>query len=485
MIFHKEFYITDPSTGLITTLQHLDRETKASYNIIVEVVDQGRPPQAATIVLHINVIDIDDHKPRFVREFDVQPLEVMVLEEQPIGAIITNISAIDEDIGENGAIDYMFIDGNELNLFKISRTMDNYGIITTAQRIDREKAESYVLTIKCFKHKSHVNLGSRKSYDAYDLSEIQIIIHVIDIDDHLPEFDLKDQSVGVRLNIPVDTHILTVRATDDDPDAQPIIYSVQNITFVPQYFKKANKHINKNLTSIFNLNPENGEIKNVNFLADFVDGYFEMVIRASNSDQPKRYRDNLIKIYVIRDRSLLRFVFSKPASEVNSIINEFTSKMQSELKSTDLELKVFDTQVLIKSDHSIDFSSASSCFQLYRHGTVLPPHEMMKIMDSSDIKNILTETYIKYSVIEVESCSVRPKVAASSLITSTGTWLVILSAMIGLTSFIALITICCMRRKYKKNMRKLQHPILPPPIPTEIYNTATPVIYAEPLYGPL
>lgn len=46
----------------------LDRETKSSYNIIVEVSDHGQPPQAATTVLHINVLDIDDHKPRFNRD---------------------------------------------------------------------------------------------------------------------------------------------------------------------------------------------------------------------------------------------------------------------------------------------------------------------------------------------------------------------------------------------------------------------------------
>lgn len=58
----------DPISGLITTLKPLDRETKASYKIIIEVSDQGQPPQSATRVLRINVLDIDDHRPRFIRE---------------------------------------------------------------------------------------------------------------------------------------------------------------------------------------------------------------------------------------------------------------------------------------------------------------------------------------------------------------------------------------------------------------------------------
>lgn len=68
MIISSNFCILDPNTGLIITVKSLDRETKSSYNIIVEVSDHGQPPQAATRVLRINILDVDDHKPRFLRE---------------------------------------------------------------------------------------------------------------------------------------------------------------------------------------------------------------------------------------------------------------------------------------------------------------------------------------------------------------------------------------------------------------------------------
>lgn len=58
----------DSETGLITTTKPLDRESKSSYKIIIEVADNGQPPQSATRVLAIHVLDIDDHKPRFNRE---------------------------------------------------------------------------------------------------------------------------------------------------------------------------------------------------------------------------------------------------------------------------------------------------------------------------------------------------------------------------------------------------------------------------------
>lgn len=112
----------------------MDRETKSSYKIIIEVSDNGQPPQSATRVLRINILDIDDHRPRFAREivsfsifnvsfssFDLnfvfiyseipfkeaQPIEMSVEEEQPPGTIVGFLQAIDEDINENGAIDYV------------------------------------------------------------------------------------------------------------------------------------------------------------------------------------------------------------------------------------------------------------------------------------------------------------------------------------------------------------------------------------------
>lgn len=109
---------------------------------------------------------------------DSQPFEISIKEEQPAGTIVGTLSAVDEDIDENGAIDYMFIDGNQEDIFKIQRTINNSAQITTLKKLDRETTPSYLLTIKCFQYgmkKSHI---SRGLYNSYDPSEIQIIIKV-------------------------------------------------------------------------------------------------------------------------------------------------------------------------------------------------------------------------------------------------------------------------------------------------------------------
>lgn len=63
-----EAFVIDAHSGLITTRQSMDRETKDMYRILLEVSDNGQPKQSATRILQIAILDVDDHEPRFARE---------------------------------------------------------------------------------------------------------------------------------------------------------------------------------------------------------------------------------------------------------------------------------------------------------------------------------------------------------------------------------------------------------------------------------
>lgn len=377
---------------------------------------------------------------------DSQPYEMHVLEEQPSGALVGGLSAVDEDIDENGAIDYMFVEGNEEGFFNISRTENNSAIIRTVKKLDREEVVSLLLTVKCFKFGTKHSMIARKSYENHDLSEMQVLIKVTDIDDHLPEFVVRNPTFGVRLNVPIDYSLITMNAIDKDPDALPLFYQIVNTTFVPQFYKRDNS-THGNVDDLFILNNMTGEIRTAKSLADYVDGFFEIIIFANNSQSQRRVRHNKVKIFIIRDKSLLRFVFDRPPSEVKGFLDDFTRDVQSKLRVSDLELNILDTQVLTKSDQSLDFSSTSSCFQLTRHGSVLSPSEMQNIFDSAQLKQGLLETYAEYSVSAIDSCSVKRQLTAASVMASPGTWLVILAGVIGIFALVATCTAFCLSKK--------------------------------------
>lgn len=278
-----------------------------------------------------------------------------ILEEQPVGSVVGLLHAIDEDINENGAIDYVITDGNQENLFRIERLKNNSAVIKSAVKFDRETVSSFLLTVKCFKYgTSHAAIAHRP-YNKKDFSTIEVNVKIIDIDDHLPEFQEKNPSFGVRFNVPIDYSLITLKATDIDPNAQPLSYYIDFVMFIPQFFKDDNNSI-ENIKDLFSINSVTGEIRTAKTLSDYVDGYFDILVRVNNANDTSRMQHNKVKIYVIRDKSLLKFVFAKPPAEVREYLDEFTAAVQAKLKDSDLELNVLDTKVLIKTDQIPDFS---------------------------------------------------------------------------------------------------------------------------------
>lgn len=378
---------------------------------------------------------------------DEAPLEFQLLEEQPESTIVGRFTALDDDVGDNAAIEYVIIEGNEESAFQITRTEDNMAIIKTTRPIDRELVDSYSLTVKCLKlgEPEYPYLGD--GYDRFDLSHLRVVIYIIDVDDNLPQFQYEDMSVGIRINVPIDSKITTIKASDIDAVAEPIILTIENVSFVPQFYKRTHSIKTKQLQNLFTLNNHTGELRTGGSFANYVDGYFNMRIRANNSIKTKRHAFNNLKIFVIRDKSLLKFVFSRPASDIQNNIRPFQEKIKEKLKPLGLDMHILDTQVLTRPDFSLDFTSTSSCFQMFRNGSAISMNEMQKLMNSDLMKKQLFDIYVEYGVSDVESCSMRRAVAAASFMSSPGTWLVIIAGFIGLAAIITACTACCLKRK--------------------------------------
>ena len=220
-----------------------------------------------------------------------------------------------------------------------------------------------------------------------------------------------------------------------------------NFTFVPQFYKRKSLLIDS-VAGLFIIHNRTGEIRTGGSFFDYVDGYFHLKIKANNSQKVRRHTINNLKIFVIRDKSLLKFIFAKPPTEIQNMIHEFEYKLQNKLETMNLEVHVYDTQVLTKPDMSLDFSAASSCFQLFKNGSALPLHAMQKVMDSEAMKQDLLDTYVQYGVSNIESCAVRRELVAASFMYSAGTWLVILAGLIGIAAIIATCTAFCLAKKY-------------------------------------
>lgn len=81
-------------TGEITTINSLNRESKADYNLAVEARDQGTSYRRSRISIKVKILDVNDNVPDIV---DPQEDVVSVREEQPIGTEVVRVRAIDRD----------------------------------------------------------------------------------------------------------------------------------------------------------------------------------------------------------------------------------------------------------------------------------------------------------------------------------------------------------------------------------------------------
>lgn len=270
---------------------------------------------------------------------------------------------------------------------------------------------------------------------------------MIDIDDNLPQFEHKYVSVGVRINVPIDTIITKIRVTDLDAEAEPLILTIENLTFVPQFYKRTKAMRTAVWQTLFVLDNRTGELKTAGSFADYVDGYFEMKIRANNSQNVKRHTFSTFKVFIIRDKSLLKFVFARPPKEIRNIVRPFQEKMREKLTPFNLNLHIMDTQALTRSDYSLDFTAASSCFQMFRNGSAMALNDMKRLMNSERLKEELLDVYVEYGISAVEPCSTRKMPAIAGIIGFPGIWLVGIAALIGMAALITVCTACFLRKK--------------------------------------
>uniref|UniRef100_A0A8C6EJR5 Cadherin-23 n=1 Tax=Microcebus murinus TaxID=30608 RepID=A0A8C6EJR5_MICMU len=164
----------DMDSGLVTTQRPL--QSYERFNLTVVATDGGQPPLWGTTMLLVEVIDVNDNRPVFVRPPNGTILHIR--EEIPLGSNVYEVYATDKDEGLNGAVRYSFLKtaGNrDWEYFTIDPVS---GLIQTAQRLDREKQALYSIILVAS------DLGQPVPYET--MQPLQVALE--DIDDNEPLF---------------------------------------------------------------------------------------------------------------------------------------------------------------------------------------------------------------------------------------------------------------------------------------------------------
>ncbi|XP_059919417.1 protocadherin Fat 4 [Gadus macrocephalus] len=192
----------DQLSGELLIRRPLDYEHIQKYVLWIEARDQGFPPYSSYAKVEVALLDVNDNHPLFDRE----PFQADILENLAPQRVLL-VSAVDQDSGPNGQLEYAIVDGNKENSFSINRAT---GEIRTTRPLDREKVAQYALRVKA------TDRGSPPK-----ITTVRVLVNVLDVNDNAPRFS-KIFSATVPENAPVGYTVTRVTTTDEDAGANAV-----------------------------------------------------------------------------------------------------------------------------------------------------------------------------------------------------------------------------------------------------------------------
>ncbi|XP_045556594.1 cadherin-23 [Salmo salar] len=259
----------DVSTGLVTTVDYLDYETKTSYLMNVSATNQAPPFHRGFCTVYVTLLNELDEAVAFFSA----GYEVSLLENIATGTEVVQVQAQSAD--NLNQLSYRFDPDTSpaaLTLFKIDSIT---GRITVTGLLDREKGDLYTLTVVAD------DGGPKKDSTV-------VSITILDENDNSPEFDItSDSSVEIPENTPIGKRVAVVLGRDKDAGKNSLV----NFSLVAG-----------NMQDVFEIrtvNHTNGEIYvNSPLDRESVDRYL-LKVRAMDSGVPPHYSDLSLTVNIL------------------------------------------------------------------------------------------------------------------------------------------------------------------------------------------
>ncbi|XP_076001621.1 protocadherin Fat 1a isoform X2 [Genypterus blacodes] len=188
-----KFFI-EPKTGLVSSKKF---SSAGEYDILtIKAVDNGRPQKSSTCRLHIEWIP----KPKVPADaaplvFEESPFSFSVMESDPVEHMVGVIATESSDV----AVWFEITGGNYDSRFDVGKAS---GTLIVARPLDAEQKSNYNLTVD--------------ATDGTRTVSTQVLIRVIDTNNHRPQFSQPKYEVNVPEDAPAGTQVLQISAVDED-----------------------------------------------------------------------------------------------------------------------------------------------------------------------------------------------------------------------------------------------------------------------------
>ena len=202
----KRFEVLSNGTILVKTKLHLNYPNDTLHELVVKAADNGYLNLVSTIDVIITILDTNNNRP----EFETTNYVNTISEEAPIGSTVIWARAIDGDFNVGNVISYYLYDRTDT--FSIDQSR---GTITLSKPLDYELVQNYTMYVQA------VDDGGMTSK-----LNATVIIHVIDVNDNVPTFNLNRYVVNVTENTTIGTTLVTIQAVDKDLTNNTLTYDI-------------------------------------------------------------------------------------------------------------------------------------------------------------------------------------------------------------------------------------------------------------------
>ena len=203
----ESFFAINISAGNISTTAQLDFEKTPAFNLTVSASDSKFTTFVSVVIEVVNENDNDPSFPRLMYYANVAENSAVVT------SVVTVIAS---DVDPFGQLTYSIESvqpGNHSDAFSIDLTS---GLISTADVLDREMIDSYVITVKATD-------GGKPSRHGFT----SVMVNVTDTNDNPPVFNSSSVTAVISEASPVSTFVTKITATDLDSGSNAeISYSI-------------------------------------------------------------------------------------------------------------------------------------------------------------------------------------------------------------------------------------------------------------------
>ncbi|XP_075066071.1 protocadherin gamma-C5-like isoform X20 [Mixophyes fleayi] len=257
------YFAIDQRNGALTVYERIDRESLCGSSLScllhLEVVAEN---PLELFSLEIEILDINDNSPFFSSTNQV--IKILELVTNP-GVQFPLENAQDLDVGVNGVSKYKL---NPNPYFSLSVTKDDGILIAELvleKILDREEKAEHKLILTAIDGGEQPRSGST-----------QITVIVLDINDNAPVFDHSRYKINIVENLPLNTVIIKLNATDSDEGINSeFTYSIDHRT-------------SQSAKEIFDIKPLTGEVYIIGDVDYEVSNVYELFFKATDKGTPKR-----------------------------------------------------------------------------------------------------------------------------------------------------------------------------------------------------